>query len=77
MHYANKNSGETHGEDKFVLVMEGLYIEMAGLKLPGEWLDKSGWTDALIKASIKLTSSGWADAIVNVNTLQYTGIYIR
>ena len=45
--------------------MGGLHIEMAGLKLPGEWHDKSGWTDALIEANTTLTLSGRADAIVN------------
>ena len=45
MHYKKQiqwSWPETHREDTFVLVMGGLHIEMAALKLPGEWLDKSG-----------------------------------
>lgn len=31
------------GEDKFVILMGGLHIEMAALRLLGHWLDGCGW----------------------------------
>ncbi len=32
---------ETYGEDKFVMMMGGLHLEMALLKVLGDWLDGS------------------------------------
>jgi hypothetical protein len=45
--YANAKSiqwnwQETHGEDHFVLTLGGLHIEMAGLKVIGDWLEVVG-----------------------------------
>ncbi|KAK3920030.1 Chromosome-associated kinesin KIF4 [Frankliniella fusca] len=34
---------DTHEEHKFVIMMGGLHIEMAALRVVGDWLDGSGW----------------------------------
>ena len=39
-----------YGEEKYVVTMGGLHIEMAILKVPGDWLINSGWTTALVEA---------------------------
>ena len=46
------NWPSTHGEKKFVLMLGRLHIEMAALKLLGDWLDGSGWTSALVAAEV-------------------------
>ena len=46
------------GEDKFVILMGGLHIDMAALRLLGHWLDGCGWVQYLIQADI--ASSGVA-----------------
>ena len=51
-----------YGEDKYVVMMGGLHIEMAALKTLGKWLHESGWTAALVQANI--TTSGKADAML-------------
>ena len=40
------------GEDKLVIMLEGLHIELAVLKAIGSWLSGSGWTEAVAKAGI-------------------------
>ena len=35
-------------EDNFVIMMGGLHIEMACLRIIGDWLQNSGWTGALV-----------------------------
>jgi hypothetical protein len=52
----------THGEDSFVVMFGGLHIEMAILKVLGNWLEDSGWTSALTQANI--ASSGTADSFI-------------
>ena len=54
---------QTHGEEKYVVMLEGLHIEMNILKLLGDWLNGSGWKTALVQAGV--TTSGRADAISN------------
>lgn len=41
-----------YGENKFVIVFEGLHIEMAFLKVIGDWLEGSGWTVILADANV-------------------------
>ncbi|KAK3750312.1 hypothetical protein QZH41_001772 [Actinostola sp. cb2023] len=53
---------EEYGEEKFVVMMGGLHIEMASLKIAGHWLNNSGWVSALVQANV--TTSGRADAIL-------------
>ncbi len=47
------------GEDKFVVMMGGLHIEMMIFKMLGEWLARSGWCSMLVKADI--TTPGRAE----------------
>ena len=53
---------DTYGESSYVVMMGGLHIEMASLKMVGHWLNNSGWDSALVQADI--TSHGRADAIL-------------
>ena len=53
---------ESHGEDKIVVMMGGLHIEMNLLKLLGDWLSGSGWIASIVQAGI--TTSGRADAML-------------
>ncbi len=53
----------SHGEDKIVIMMGGLHIEMNLLKLLGDWLQGSGWTTAVMQANI--TSTGWAESLLS------------
>ena len=39
-------------EDKFVVMFGDLHIEMAALKMVGDWLKGSGWVQALVQANI-------------------------
>ena len=41
-----------YGEDKFVVMMGALHIEMATLKMIGNWLTGSEWADLLVSAGI-------------------------
>ena len=49
-------------EDKLVIMLGGLHIELAVLKAIGSWLSGSGWTEAVAKAGI--TSAGRAESLV-------------
>ena len=40
----------SHGEDQFVVMFDGLHIEMAALIALGDLLENIGWTGALIQA---------------------------
>ena len=60
----------THGEDHFVIMFGGLHIEMATLKLLGDWLEDSGWTNALVQADI--ASSGTANSIIHASHITKT-----
>ena len=48
-------------EDRFVVMMGPLHIEMMLLKTVGDWLEGSGWTDALFEAEI--TTEGRAESL--------------
>ena len=52
---------DNFGEDKYVVMLGGLHVKMLLLKILGEWLHNSGWSNALVQADI--TTSGRADAI--------------
>ena len=43
---------ERYGEHQFVIILGGLHIEMAGLKVIGNWLEDSGWVEALVQANV-------------------------
>ena len=53
------NWPDTHGEDKFIAMFGGLHIEMAMWKTYGDYLEGSGWTNALTQAGI--ATSGTTD----------------
>ena len=53
---------DTYGEDKLVVMFGGLHIEMTALKTLGDWLQGSGWTQALVQAEI--TTAGTADSFL-------------
>jgi hypothetical protein len=53
---------EKYGEDKFVIMFGGLHIEMAALKTIGDWLQGSGWVQALVHVDI--TTPGTADSFL-------------
>ncbi len=46
------NWPSTHGENLFVIMLGGLHTEMASLKTAGDWLQGSGWTQALVLTEI-------------------------
>lgn len=54
----------THREDNSVIVLEGLHIEMAALKILGDWLESSGWVEALVQANI--ATQGVAESFLKV-----------
>ncbi len=60
----------THGEDCFIIMFGGLHIEMAMMKVLGDWLEESGWTNALVQADI--ASSGTADSFIRVSHVSKT-----
>ena len=43
---------DAHGEEKFIVMFGGLYIAMAMWRIYGDYLEASGWTNALIEADI-------------------------
>ena len=47
------------------MMMGGLHIEMASLKMVWHWLKSSRWDSALVQADI--TTSGRADAILKAS----------
>lgn len=59
------NWPDTYGEDKFVIVMGGLHIEMAALKALGALLKDSGWVEAVSSAGI--ATSGTAEALLSAS----------
>ena len=48
---------EEYGEDILVIMFGGLHIEMAVLKMLGDWLKGSGWVQALVRADITTPST--------------------
>ena len=60
----------THGEDHFVIMFGGLHIEMALLKVLGDWLEGSGWTNALVQADI--AGSGTANSFIHASHVTKT-----
>ncbi|KAG7175668.1 hypothetical protein Hamer_G024292 [Homarus americanus] len=51
-----------YGEDKLVVMFGGLHIEMAALKMLGDWLEGSGWVEVLVQAEI--ATPGSADSFL-------------
>lgn len=61
---------ESHGEDHFVILLGGLHIEMAFMKVAGDWLEDSGWTEALVQADV--AGSGTADSFLRASHVSRT-----
>ena len=53
-----------------MIMFGGLHIEMATLKLLGDWLEDSGWTNALVQADI--ASSGTANSFIHASHIAKT-----
>lgn len=54
-----------YGEGKFFIMFGSLHLEMNALKLLGEWLENSGWTEALVRA--KVTTQGRAESMITAS----------
>ena len=64
----------TYGESNILIMLGGMYLEMAILRVIGVLLKRSGWTALLVQASV--TSLGMADYIPTVAHLNRTRIYV-
>ena len=64
----NWSSG--YGEDKFVILLGGLHLEMASLATIGDLLDGSGWTHALALANI--ATPGTAESFLKTTHVRRT-----
>ncbi len=51
-------------------MLGGLHTEMAIMKCLGDWLQESGWTNALVQANI--ASPGKADAFLKASHVTWT-----
>ena len=60
--YIQWKCSNLYGEDKVVMMMGGLHIEMAILNMIGKWLASSGWTDIFLKADI--ATSGRSESLL-------------
>jgi len=58
------------GEDKFVILLGGLHIEMATLRLLGHWLNGCGWVQSLTQAGV--ATSGVAESFINATHVKRT-----
>lgn len=59
-----------YGEDKYVIMLGGLHIEMAALSTIGDLLDGSEWVDVLTQVDI--ASAGTAEAFLHASHLTKT-----
>ncbi|KAG1692631.1 Lysosome membrane protein 2 [Nymphon striatum] len=55
----------SYGEDQLVVVFGGLHIEMAALRTLGDWMQGSGWVQALVQAEI--ATAGSADSFIRAS----------
>ena len=58
---------DTHGDNKFVVMLGAMHTEKMVLEMIGNWLEGSGWTTALTNSGI--TSSGVAESFIGVSHL--------
>ena len=61
---------ELYGEDKIVMMMGGLHIEMAIDNMLGKWLAGSGWSDMFLKAEI--ATAGRCDSLLKCSHVKRT-----
>jgi hypothetical protein len=53
------------GEDNFVILLGGLHIEIAALRMLGHWLDGSGWIQCLVQAGV--ATAGVAESFITAS----------
>ena len=58
------------GETRFVIMMGGLHVEMACLRMLGHWLEGSGWVQCLVVSG--MTTSGVADSFIHASNVKRT-----
>ena len=58
------------GEDKFVIMMGGLHIEMAALRMLGHWLEGSGWVQCITQSGV--ATSGVAESFIHASHVKRT-----
>ena len=58
------------GEDKLIVMLGGLHIQLAVLKAVGSWLLGSGWTEAVAQA--RITTTGRAESLVTSDHITRT-----
>ncbi|XP_065670919.1 uncharacterized protein LOC136089121 [Hydra vulgaris] len=61
---------DVYGEDKIVIMMGGLHIEMAIQNMIGKWLKGSGWTEMFIKAEV--ASIGRSESLLKSSHIKRT-----
>ena len=61
---------ETFGEDKYIVILGGVHIEMAAFKTIGNLLKESGWIAVLTEAGI--ASSGTAESFLSASNVTKT-----
>ena len=61
---------DVYGEKNCVIMLGGLHILMAALKVLGDWLEGSGWTEVITKANI--STSGVADSMLEASQVTRT-----
>eukprot|EP00112_Aurelia_sp_Birch-Aquarium-sp1_P025733 Seg873.8 transcript_id=Seg873.8/GoldUCD/mRNA.D3Y31 product="hypothetical protein" protein_id=Seg873.8/GoldUCD/D3Y31 len=61
---------ETYGEQKLVIILGGLHIEMAAWKAVGNWLENNGWVEALVQGNV--FTAGVADSLIKVSHVART-----
>ena len=64
------NWPSTYGEKFLVAMFGGLHTELAALKAIGNWLEDSGWTNALVQAEV--TTPGTADSFLKASHVSRT-----
>ena len=64
------NWPDVYGEEKFVIILGGLHIEMAALTTLRDFLDGSGWTHALTQADI--ATAGTAESFLKTSHIKRT-----
>ena len=61
---------DSHGEDKFVIMLGAKHIEKILWEMNGTWFDGSGWTTAITNSSV--ASSGVAESFLGVSHIART-----
>lgn len=64
------NWPDEYGEEKFVIMLGGLHIEMVAWETIGDWLENTGWTALLVDADV--ASTGKADSFLQASHVSRT-----